>query len=484
MAEEVFSWLKSLPSAPEYYPTIVEFRDPISYIFKIEQEASRYGICKILPPVPNSPKETIIANLNRCLSSQTPDSSPTFTTRKQQIGFSPRKNQRPAQRSVWESGVTYTLSQFKQKAKQFKQKRLNSNKELTPLEIETMYWKAQAGRPFSVEYANDMPGSAFDEAGAGQKLDYMTVEVTQWNMRRAARANGSLLKFLKEEIPGVTSPMVYLGMLYSWFAWHVEDHDLHSLNYMHMGAAKTWYGIPMEAALAFEDVIRTHVYGGQISPTEAIATLARKTTILSPEVLIKAGVPCYRLLQNPRDFVVTFPRAYHSGFSHGYNCADAVNMATPGWLRVAREAAIRRACIDSPPLLCDSQLLYDLALSLSSSGPNRSTYGPQSSRLTERLNNDIDAFVKRTFMLDVMHNNKLLDALGNGSPITLLSKHMSYDQPYKKAGPASIFSCVACGSPCYSCIVIVQPTESAAHYLMLNEVVNVKDPGTSLSGMV
>ncbi|KAG0464156.1 hypothetical protein HPP92_020225 [Vanilla planifolia] len=61
---EVLPWLKSLPVAPEYHPTLVEFQDPIAYILKIEQEASCYGICKIVPPVPAAPKPTVIANLN------------------------------------------------------------------------------------------------------------------------------------------------------------------------------------------------------------------------------------------------------------------------------------------------------------------------------------------------------------------------------------------------------------------------------------
>lgn len=262
---DVFPWLKSMPVAPEYRPTAAEFEDPIGYIFKIEKEASKYGICKIIPPFPPSPKKTVIANLNRSL----PNS--TFTTRQQQIGFCPRKP-RPVQRPVWQSGGHYTFQEFEAKAKAFEKSYLKKHSKKSggsgvanALETETLFWKATVDKPFSVEYANDMPGSAFSQkyrkAGEGASVAH-----SAWNMRVVSRANGSLLRFMKEEIPGVTSPMVYVAMLFSWFAWHVEDHDLHSLNYHHMGAAKTWYGVPRDAAVAFEEVVRVHGYGGEINP--------------------------------------------------------------------------------------------------------------------------------------------------------------------------------------------------------------------------
>lgn len=42
---------------------------------------------------------------------------------------------------------------------------------------------------------------------------------------------GSVLRELLHNIPGVSSPMLYLGMLFANFAWHVEDHYLYSINY-------------------------------------------------------------------------------------------------------------------------------------------------------------------------------------------------------------------------------------------------------------
>ncbi|GAB2289426.1 hypothetical protein Dimus_023735 [Dionaea muscipula] len=425
---EVFSWLKTLPLAPEYHPTIQEFKDPIAYIFKIEKEASKYGICKIVPPVPPQSKKTVIANLNRSLSARNPKNQPTFTTRQQQIGFCPRKHC-PIQKSVWQSGEHYTLQQFEAKAKGFAKNYLKNRlkKALSPLDIETLYWKANGDRPFSVEYANDMPGSGFvpvkERKGrdAGEMVNgVITVGETAWNMRGISRANGSLLKFMKEEIPGVTSPMVYVAMMFSWFAWHVEDHDLHSLNYLHMGAGKTWYGVPRDAALAFEEVIRVHGYGDEINPLVTFAMLGEKTTVMSPEVLIKAGVPCCRLVQNAGEFVVTFPRAYHSGFSHGFNCGEASNIATPEWLRFAKDAAIRRASINYPPMVSHFQLLYDLALGIGSRLPSSGNSEPRSSRLKDRKKGEGETLVKQLFLQDVVQNNDLLHTLGKESTVVLL----------------------------------------------------------------
>lgn len=265
---EVYPWLKSMAVAPEYHPTLAEFQDPIAYIFRIEKEASKYGICKIVPPVAAASRKTVVSNLNKSLLARS-ESGPTFTTRQQQIGFCPRKH-RPVQKPVWQSGERYTLAEFETKARTFEKNYLKkyAKKALSALEMETLYWNAMVDKPLSVEYANDMPGSAFITCKSGGRKNEATVTVgeTEWNMRRLSRENLSLLRFMKEEIPGVTSPMVYVAMMFSWFAWHVEDHDLHSMNYLHIGSGKTWYGVPKEAAVAFEEVIREHGYGGEINP--------------------------------------------------------------------------------------------------------------------------------------------------------------------------------------------------------------------------
>ncbi|XP_074588373.1 lysine-specific demethylase JMJ705-like [Curcuma longa] len=423
---EVPPWLRSLPSAPEFHPKPHEFHDPIAYILKIEKEAAPFGICKIVPPFPSPPKKTALANLNRSFAARCPPSKkqpPTFTTRQQQIGFCPRRP-RPVQKHVWQSGAYCTLQQFEAKARKFERSYLRrtvsrkaaSAAALSPLEIETLFWRASADKPFTVEYANDMPGSGFVPLPASGRSSWpdrvpANVGESAWNMRGVSRAKSSLLRLMKEEIPGVTSPMVYVAMLFSWFAWHVEDHELHSLNYLHTGSGKTWYGVPRDARLAFEEVVRMHGYGGELNPLMTFAILGEKTTVMSPEVFVQMGIPCCRLVQNAGEFVVTFPGAYHMGFSHGFNCGEAANIATPEWLKFAKEAAVRRASMNYPPMVSHFQLLYALALSLRTRMPIGFGSEPRSSRLKHKMKGEGEEMIKKAFVQNVIQNNHLLSIL-------------------------------------------------------------------------
>lgn len=54
-------------------------------------------------------------------------------------------------------------------------------------------------------------------------------------------------------------PWLYYGTLFATFCWHKEDHNLYSVNYLHTGESKTWYGVPPSASKTFEKALRQSV---------------------------------------------------------------------------------------------------------------------------------------------------------------------------------------------------------------------------------
>lgn len=106
-------------------------------------------------------------------------------------------------------------------------------------ELETSYWK---GLTFNNPlYGADMPGSLFDD----------TTE--EWNVAKLE----NLLDVLGQKVPGVNTAYLYLGMWKASFAWHLEDVDLYSINYIHFGAPKQWYSISQADARRFEAAMRS-----------------------------------------------------------------------------------------------------------------------------------------------------------------------------------------------------------------------------------
>lgn len=83
-------------------------------------------------------------------------------------------------------------------------------------------------------YGADISGTLTDE------------KQESWNINKL----GSILDFVSNDygikIEGVNTAYLYFGMWKTTFAWHTEDMDLYSINFIHFGAPKTWYAIPTE----------------------------------------------------------------------------------------------------------------------------------------------------------------------------------------------------------------------------------------------
>ncbi|KAJ0429081.1 putative [histone H3]-dimethyl-L-lysine(36) demethylase [Helianthus annuus] len=97
----------------------------------------------------------------------------------------------------------------------------------------------------------------------------------------------------------------------------------------------------------------------------AFEMLAEKTTMFSPKILLQNHVPVYKLVQLPGEFVGTFPRAYHAGFSHGFNCGEAVNFAARDWFPFGGSANERYAFLQKKPIIPYEEILCKEAMLLS-----------------------------------------------------------------------------------------------------------------------
>ncbi|KAK3026690.1 hypothetical protein RJ639_041537 [Escallonia herrerae] len=333
-------WTDRIPECPVYCPSKEEFEDPLVYLQKIAPEASRYGICKIVSPLNASVPAGIVLMKEK--------SGFKFTTRVQPLRLAEWDTDDKV--TFFMSGRNYTFRDFEKMANKVFARRYYSSGCLPATYLEKEFWHEIAcGKTESVEYACDVDGSAFSSSPSDQ------LGKSKWNLKKLSRSSKSILRLLETAIPGVTEPMLYIGMLFSMFAWHVEDHYLYSINYHHCGAAKTWYGIPGHSALDFEKVVREHVYTHDILSTDgedgAFDVLLGKTTLFPPNILSEHDVPVYRAVQNPGEFIITFPRAYHAGFSH------AVNFAIGDWFPLGSIASCRYALLNRMPLLPLEELL-------------------------------------------------------------------------------------------------------------------------------
>ena len=112
--------------------------------------------------------------------------------------------------------------------------------------------------------------------------------VQVWNIQKL----GSILDWINHDynvkIAGVNTAYLYFGMWKSAFAWHTEDMDLHSINYLHYGESKFWYSIPPEYARRFE---RMALGLFPQFAKECPSYLRHKMCMISPNVLRQNSIP-------------------------------------------------------------------------------------------------------------------------------------------------------------------------------------------------
>ncbi|XP_060723132.1 lysine-specific demethylase 4A isoform X2 [Tachysurus vachellii] len=289
-----------------FYPTMEEFKNFNRYIAYIEsQGAHRAGLAKIVPPKEWKPRRSyddiddllIPAPIQQVVTGQ----SGLFTQ--------------------------YNIQKKPMTVKEFR-KTANSDKFCSPRyddfeELERKYWKNLTFNP--PIYGADVNGTLYDP------------HIDEWNVGRL----NTILDTVEHEsgitIEGVNTPYLYFGMWKTTFAWHTEDMDLYSINYLHFGEPKSWYAVPPEHGKRLERLAKGFFPG---SSQNCEAFLRHKMTLISPSILKKYGIPFEKITQEAGEFMITFPYGYHAGFNHGFNCAESTNFATQRWIDYGKQAIL------------------------------------------------------------------------------------------------------------------------------------------------
>uniref|UniRef100_A0AAR2KL27 [histone H3]-trimethyl-L-lysine(9) demethylase n=1 Tax=Pygocentrus nattereri TaxID=42514 RepID=A0AAR2KL27_PYGNA len=285
-----------------FHPTKEEFKDFSRYIAYMEsQGAHRAGLAKIIPPKDWKARRTyddiddlvIPAPIQQVVTGQ----SGLFTQ--------------------------YNIQKKPMSVREFR-KVSNTDKFCNPRyvdfdELERKYWKNLTFNP--PLYGADVSGTLYDA----------------WNVGRLNTILDTVERESGVKNKGVNTPCLYFGMWKSTFAWHTEDMDLYSINYLHFGEPKSWYIVPPEHGKRLERLAKGFFPG---SAQSCEAFLRHKMTLISPSILRKYGIPFEKVIQEAGQFIVTFPYAYHAGFNHGFNCAESTNFATQRWIDYGKQAAL------------------------------------------------------------------------------------------------------------------------------------------------
>ncbi|WWC87231.1 uncharacterized protein L201_002119 [Kwoniella dendrophila CBS 6074] len=233
---------------------------------------------------------------------------------------------------------------------------------VTEDDVEREFWRLTESQSDTVEieYGADVHSTTHGSAGPTMEthpLDPYAVD--GWNLNNMPILPDSLLRYIRSDISGMTVPWIYLGMMFSTFCWHNEDHYTYSVNYMYWGETKTWYGVPGSDAEKFEEAMKSEA--PELFEQQP-GLLFQLVTMMNPGRMRDAGVKVVACDQRPNEFVITFPKAYHCGFNHGINLNEAVNFALPDWLPEGRESVMRYQQYLKPPVFSHHELLITITL--------------------------------------------------------------------------------------------------------------------------
>lgn len=281
-----------------------EFKDFSKYVEHMESMgANKAGLAKIIPPKEWCPREGGYDEIDMII----PAPISQYVTGRQGL-YQQYNIQKRAM----------TVKEFKRMAEGDK---YNTPRHFDYDDLERKYWKNITYNP--PIYGADVSGSLYDKG------------IEEWNINHLNSILDCVSGDYGIKIEGVNTAYLYFGMWKTTFAWHTEDMDLYSINYLHFGAPKSWYAIPPEHGRRLE-----RLASGFFPSSFQIcsAFLRHKMTLISPQILKQYSIPFNKITQEPGEFMITFPYGYHAGFNHGFNCAESTNFAMPRWVEYGKRA--------------------------------------------------------------------------------------------------------------------------------------------------
>ncbi|KAL5561923.1 hypothetical protein UlMin_031670 [Ulmus minor] len=368
----------ALKEAPVFYPTEEEFIDTLEYIEKISPTAEPYGICRIVPPPSWNPpsllkKKGVWESSRFSTYTQWINGLQVPYTQSKAASFI--KNTKSKRRRTSkldsdsghvnghatnvsenghcdveglesENGPEFTMETFKKYADDFRCQYFCKSIVTKSNDCSTMVqeeWEPSV-KNIEGEYKRIIENPTEEiEVLCAENLETGFLNLSSpaeissdpkfgnwgWNLSNLPKLPGSLLSFKSCDTSHVLVPRVRIGMCFSSFHWRVEDHHLYSLCYLHMGAPKVWYAIPEKHRVKFQTTLKNSMGDCFEKHDQSHHRLVKQ---LSPSTLNSEDFPVFRCVQNPREFVLVFPGAYHSGFDCGFNCSEAANFAPLDWL--------------------------------------------------------------------------------------------------------------------------------------------------------
>ena len=317
----------NVPSIMVFRPTWEEFKDFNRFLKNIESiGAHKAGLAKIIPPKEWVPRKQGY-DLEDLADIKIPDPIQQVVNGNRGLFHSYNVRRR-----------SMTVGEFHKMAssERYRAPRFSDYEDL-----ERKYWKNVTF--VSPIYGADVAGSVTDD------------DVDEWNIQRL----NSIVDWINEDynvkIDGVNTAYLYFGMWKTTFAWHTEDMDLHSINYLHHGEAKFWYTIPPEFHKRFERMA-IGLFPNMVK--ECPAFLRHKTCLISPNILRQNSIPYNKvrhcnvfddsvellhlnplssqIVQKEGEIMITFPMGYHAGFNTGFNIAESTNFATERWVEYGK----------------------------------------------------------------------------------------------------------------------------------------------------